>query len=82
MRSWLCPCSRSLSLTHARTHHARGRAGEVRVGDIVQVYLESSHTPEGLAYVSGQQAASTRRTEAVWKELQQRMEAGQTVQGG
>jgi ribosomal protein S1 len=59
---------------------ARG-AGEVRPGDVVQVYLEHEETPEGDMMVSGQQAAVKRRVKAVWKELAERQAAGKTVRG-
>lgn len=55
--------------------------GEVRPGDIVQVFLEHEETPEGDMLVSGQQAAVRRRVPAVWKELATRMETGKPVRG-
>lgn len=57
------------------------KPGEVRVGDIVQVFLESMETPEGDMLVSGQQAAQERRFRAVWKELEERMERKLPVKG-
>ena len=61
--------------------NARRQAGEVRIGDVVQVYLEHEETPEGDMLVSGQQAAKERRFQAVWKELRDRMQGGQGVKG-
>lgn len=55
--------------------------GEVRPGDVVQVYLEHEETPEGDMLVSGQQAAVRRRVRAVWRELQDRLRDGQPVKG-
>jgi hypothetical protein len=55
--------------------------GEVRPGDVVQIYLEYEETPEGDMMVSGQQAATQRRLRAVWKELVERAKAGRPVKG-
>ena len=60
---------------------AAADAGEVRVGDIVQVFLESVETPEGDMLVSGQQAAQERRFQAIWNELELRMKERGKVQG-
>ncbi len=56
-------------------------AGEVRAGDVLQVFLEDEETPEGGMWVSGQQAASNRRFQAVWKELERAMQSGRPVKG-
>jgi hypothetical protein len=55
--------------------------GEVRPGDVLQVYLEHEETPEGDMLVSGQQAAVRRRVRAVWRELQDRLQDGKPVKG-
>jgi small subunit ribosomal protein S1 len=57
------------------------KLGEIRVGDVVQVFLERKETPEGDMLVSGQQAAVQRRVRAVWKELQNRMHNDKKVKG-
>lgn len=64
-----------------RQDDALRKPGEVRVGDIVQVFLESVETPEGDMLVSGQQAAQERRFQAIWNELEQRMKQRDKVQG-
>ncbi len=70
------PCS-----WHTQARAFAAGAGEVRVGDIVQVFLESVETPEGDMLVSGQQAAQERRFQAIWNELEQRMKQRDKVQG-
>jgi hypothetical protein len=56
-------------------------AGQLREGDVVQVYLETIGTPEGDFLVSGVQAAVQRRMAAVWKELEERKQRGELVKG-
>ena len=56
-------------------------AGQLREGDVVQVYLETIGTPEGDFLVSGVQAAVQRRMAAVWKELEDRKQRGELVKG-
>lgn len=56
-------------------------AGELREGDVVQVFLESVGTPEGDFLVSGVQAAVQRRMAAVWNELEERKARGELVKG-
>lgn len=53
----------------------------MRVGDVVQVFLESVETPEGDMLVSGQQAAQERRFRALWKELEDAQQARRPVKG-
>lgn len=55
--------------------------GELREGDVVQVFLESVGTLEGDMLVSGVQAAAARRMAAVWNELEGRYKRGEMVKG-
>lgn len=57
------------------------KVGDIKVGDVVQVFLERKETPEGDMLVSGQQAAVQRRVRAVWRELQNRMHNEIKVKG-
>ncbi|PRW60439.1 30S ribosomal S1 isoform A [Chlorella sorokiniana] len=57
------------------------RSGELREGDVVQVFLESAGTPEGDFLVSGVQAAVQRRMAAVWNELEEKQARGELVKG-
>jgi ribosomal protein S1 len=55
--------------------------GELREGDVVQVFLEAAGTLEGDMQVSGVQSSATRRMAAVWAELEQRLRSGELVRG-
>ncbi|KAL4855023.1 30S ribosomal protein S1 [Chlorella vulgaris] len=66
--------------TTVETSLPRG-PGELREGDVVQVFLESVGTLEGDFLVSGVQAATVRRMAAVWNDLEQRLEQGELVKG-
>eukprot|EP00887_Chlorella_sp_A99_P004001 scaffold11.g4001.t1 len=91
LRSELVPGSvvgsleRPDSQQQPRTPDERGRGpnmpGEVRVGDILRVYLEEAFTPESDSIVGSRQAAVELRHQAVWKELEARMRDKQTVKG-
>ena len=76
-------CLRRRSLRRCRPApppRANG-TGEIRVGDMLRVYLDEDETPEGDSLVSGAAAASRLRVEAIWKELEARQRRGQTVKG-